>query len=76
MVDIYFKRLEKNEDVNWDDFDDILQQVVQYCMENGIAMQSFITQHELVMTHFSRRAIRFEFPALRWIVYLNFSCLI
>lgn len=56
MVDVYFKRLDKNENVNWDDFDDILQQVVQYSMENGMAMQSFITQHELVMKHFTRRA--------------------
>ncbi len=24
MVDVYFKRLDKNESVNWDDFDAIL----------------------------------------------------
>ena len=30
MVEVYFKRLSKNENVNWDDFDDILQQIVQF----------------------------------------------
>ena len=34
MVNLYFKRVEKNEAVNWDDFDDIVQQTLQYAMQN------------------------------------------
>ena len=33
MVNIYFRGVDKNEAVNWDEFDDILQQALQYAME-------------------------------------------
>jgi hypothetical protein len=34
MANVYFKMLDKNETVNWDVFDLILQQTLQYAMEN------------------------------------------
>lgn len=34
MVNVYFKRVDKNEEVSWDDFDDIVQQALQFAMEN------------------------------------------
>jgi len=45
MVNIYFKRLEKQETVNWDDFDTCLQQIVQFSMENNTHMARFIERH-------------------------------
>jgi len=34
MVDVYFKLLDKDEGVNWDDFDTILQQILAFSMQN------------------------------------------
>lgn len=52
MVDVYFKLLDKNEGVNWDDFDVILQQILAFTMQNQIRMDGFIQKHKEVLTHF------------------------
>ena len=76
MVNVYFKRVDKNEEVSWDDFDDIVQQALQFAMENQTPLSNFIQKHEEVVKHFERRASRHEFPALKYIIYLNFACVI
>lgn len=73
---MYFKLLDRNDQVNWDDFDELLQQILQCAMENQKTMTSFIDRHQDVMTHYSRRASRKEFPASRWMIYLNFACIV
>lgn len=76
IVNVYFKRIAKNEPVNWDEFDQILQQCLQYSMEHQTPLNQFIDRHEDVLTHFKRRSERREFPALRFIIYLNFATVI
>ena len=76
MANVYFKMLDKNETVNWDVFDLILQQTLQYAMENQVEVKSFIDRWEDIFTHFERRANRQEYPAVRFLVYLNFACVI
>lgn len=76
MVNVYFKRIDKNENVNWDDFDEIIQQVLQYSMQHDSPLPNFLEKHQELLTHFERRASRHEFPALKFIIYLNFACVI
>lgn len=76
MVDVYFKLLDKDEGVNWDDFDTILQQILAFSMQNQIMMNGFIEKHAEVLTHFSRRAVRQEYPIVRYIIYLNFATVV
>ena len=76
MADVYFKILEKGETINWDDFDQILQQVLQYSMEHQTTPDRWLDRYGDVMTHFKRRATRQEFPALRFLIYLNFATVI
>ena len=76
MVNLYFKLLDKNESVNWDDFDKILQQILSFCMQNNTTMEGFVEKHKDVLTHFKRRAIRHEYPTLHYIIYLNFATVI
>lgn len=45
-------------------------------MEHETPLEKFIDRHEDVITHFKRRAERREFPALRFIIYVNFATVI
>ena len=74
MVRVYFKQVDQGEQANWDDFDDIVQQINQYVMEHQCEMPQFVEQAFKVEDHFTRRAERFEFPTLRYIHYLLFAC--
>ena len=74
MIRVYFKQIDQGEQGNWDDFDDIVQQVNQYVMEHQCELQEFAERAFDVMDHFTRRAERFEFPTLRYIHYLLFAC--
>jgi hypothetical protein len=76
MVNVYFKQIDKNESVNWDDFDDILQQVIQFVMEHQERMDNFVERHDDVRRHFERRASRQEFPSMKYLIYLNFACVV
>ena len=76
LVNVYFKLLDKNESVNWDDFDLILQQILSFSMMNHLGIDGFIERHADVLTHFKRRATRSEFSPLRYIIYLNFSAVV
>ena len=76
LVNVYFKLLDKNESVNWDDFDLILQQILSFVMMNEMPMEKFIERHADVSTHFKRRALRSEYPTLRYIIYLNFAAVV
>ena len=50
LVNIYFKLMDKNETVNWDDFDLILQQILSFVMVNDMQIDKFIERHEDVIT--------------------------
>ena len=76
LVNVYFKLFDKNENVNWDDFDLILQQILSFAMINEMPIDKFIERHRDVLTHFKRRATRCEYPAIRFIIYLNFAAVI
>ena len=76
MANVYFKLLDKNEGVNWDDFDLILQQILSFSMMNQLPIDNFVERHADVLTHFKRRATRHEYPVLRFIIYLNFAAVI
>ena len=41
-----------------------------------MSLNSFIDRYEDVMSTFERRATRQEFPALKYIIYLNFASVI
>ena len=45
-------------------------------MENQLGVGQFIDRHEDVFTHFERRANRQEYPSIRYLVYLNFGCVL
>ena len=76
LVNVYFKLFDKNENVNWDDFDLILQQILSFAMINEMPIDKFIERHRDVLTHFKRRATRCEYPAIRYLIYLNFAAVI
>ena len=50
LVNIYFKLMDKNETVNWDDFDLILQQILSFVMVNDMPIDKFIERHQDVIT--------------------------
>lgn len=45
-------------------------------MEHQSPLDKFVDKHEEVKEHFLRRANRHEFPALKYVVYLNFACVV
>ena len=45
-------------------------------MERGVPVEKFIDQHKELTKHFERRASRKEFPAVRYIIYLNYSVVV
>ena len=45
-------------------------------MEHGVSIQSFIDNHAKLIEHYERRATHMEFTFTRYIIYLNFSCVV
>lgn len=76
MVNVYFKMIDKSKTPNWDIFDDILQQVLSFALQNTTPIDKFIDRYEDVMATYARRANRQEFPTIKYIVYLNFATVI
>lgn len=45
-------------------------------MQHQENMETYIDKHEEVRQHFERRANRQEFPSLKFLIYLNFACVV
>lgn len=60
--------------MNWDEFDEIVLQMTMLAMHEGTTLSS-IEGADKVKAQFIRRAERKEFPAVRYLVYLN-ACVV
>jgi hypothetical protein len=71
MIRLYYK---KGMDASWDEFDNILLHLAMLGMHQGGIEK--IKGFDQVQAQFRKRAERREFPALRFLVYVNASVMI